>query len=227
MLRRRSSPAARAGLPGDDPRPHATCSLDAEIARRRAGVVPELVLSMHWGRSVDRSQRLRRLCVAPAAVWASGPSAERVSNGRAGAILDGMRARLFVMATVVTVSALGGVIAAGGASASACPRGVRGLGMVAVVARGRVEVMDLATCRTRVVARVSVSSPSRARELAGRALPWGRSLAGVRDDGRGRVAAWPVCVAVEGRPGPGAAGVGGGGVHVGARPVAAVRDHRR
>jgi hypothetical protein len=74
----------------------------------------------------------------PAAVWASGSSAERVSNGRAGAILDGMRAQLFVMAAVVTVAALGGVTAAGGASASACPRGVRVLGMVAVVARGHV-----------------------------------------------------------------------------------------
>jgi len=70
-----------------------------------------------------------------------------------------MRARLFVVATVVTVAVLGGVVAAGGASPSACPRAVRGLGMVAVVARGRVEVMDLATCRTRVVARVRVPSP--------------------------------------------------------------------
>jgi WD40-like Beta Propeller Repeat len=66
---------------------------------------------------------------------------------------------LFVMAAVVTVAVLGGVVAAGGASVSACPRAVRGFGMVAVVARGRVEVMDLALCRTRVVARVGVSSP--------------------------------------------------------------------
>ena len=70
-----------------------------------------------------------------------------------------MRARLLVTVTVVAVAVLATVVAAMGASASGCPRAVRGLGMVAVVARGRVEVMDLATCRTRVVARVSVTSP--------------------------------------------------------------------
>jgi hypothetical protein len=64
-----------------------------------------------------------------------------------------------VSVTVVAAAVLATVVAAVGAPASACLRAVRGLGMVAVVARGRVEVMDLATCRTRVVARVSVTSP--------------------------------------------------------------------
>ncbi len=70
-----------------------------------------------------------------------------------------MRAKLLVPVAVVAVAVLATVVAAMGAPASACPRAVRGLGMVAVVARGRVEVMDLATCRTRVVARVGVTSP--------------------------------------------------------------------
>ena len=70
-----------------------------------------------------------------------------------------MRAKLTVTVTVVAVAVLATVVAAVGAPASACPRAVRGLGMVAAVARGRVEVMDLATCRTRVVARMSVTSP--------------------------------------------------------------------
>ena len=70
-----------------------------------------------------------------------------------------MRAKLLVTVTVVAAAVLATVVAAVGAPASACPRAVRGLGMVAVVARGRVEVMDLATCRTRVVARVGVTSP--------------------------------------------------------------------
>jgi hypothetical protein len=70
-----------------------------------------------------------------------------------------MRAKLLVTVTVVAVAVLATVVAAVGAPASACPRAVRGLGMVAVVARGRVEVMDLARCRRRVVARVSVASP--------------------------------------------------------------------
>ena len=70
-----------------------------------------------------------------------------------------MRAKLLVTVTVVALAVLAAVVAAVGAPASACPRAMRGLGMVAVVARGRVEVMDLATCRTRVVARVSVTSP--------------------------------------------------------------------
>ena len=63
------------------------------------------------------------------------------------------------MAAVVTAVVLGTVVVAAGAPASVCPRAVRGLGMVAVAARGRVEVMDLATCRARVVARVTVTSP--------------------------------------------------------------------
>ncbi len=70
-----------------------------------------------------------------------------------------MRAKLPVTAAVVAVAVLTTVVAAVGAAASACPRALRGLGMVAVVARGRVEVMDLATCRTRVVAHVSATSP--------------------------------------------------------------------
>ncbi len=70
-----------------------------------------------------------------------------------------MRAKLLVTVVVVAVAVLATVVAAVGAPASACPRAVRGLGMVAVVARERVEVMDLATCRTRVLARVSVNSP--------------------------------------------------------------------
>ena len=70
-----------------------------------------------------------------------------------------MRAKLLVTVTVVAMGVLATVVAAVGAPVSACPRAVRGLGMVAVVARGRVEVMDLASCRTRVVARVSVTSP--------------------------------------------------------------------
>jgi hypothetical protein len=70
-----------------------------------------------------------------------------------------MRAKLLVTVTGVAVAVLATVVAAVGAPASGCPPAVRGLGMVAVVARGRVEVMDLATCRARVVARVSVTSP--------------------------------------------------------------------
>ena len=70
-----------------------------------------------------------------------------------------MRAKLLVTVTVVAVAVLATVVAAVGSPASACPGAVRGLGMVAVVARGRVEVTDLATCRTRVVARASVTSP--------------------------------------------------------------------
>lgn len=70
-----------------------------------------------------------------------------------------MRAKLLVAVMVVAVAVLAAVVAALGAPASTCPRAVRGLGMVAVAARGRVEVMDLATCRTRVLARVSVTSP--------------------------------------------------------------------
>jgi Tol biopolymer transport system component len=70
-----------------------------------------------------------------------------------------MRAKLLVIATVVMAAVLGTVVAAAGAPVSACPRAVRGLGMLAVVARRRVEVTDLATCRTLVVARVSVTSP--------------------------------------------------------------------
>jgi Tol biopolymer transport system component len=70
-----------------------------------------------------------------------------------------VRAKLLVTVTVVAVAVLATVVAAVSAPASACSRAVRGLGMVAVVARGRVELMDLATCRTRVVGRVSVTSP--------------------------------------------------------------------
>jgi hypothetical protein len=70
-----------------------------------------------------------------------------------------MRARLLVPVMVVAVAVLATVVAAVGAPASACPRAVRGMGMVAVAARGRVEVVNLATCRTRVLARVSVTSP--------------------------------------------------------------------
>ncbi|HET8980999.1 MAG TPA: hypothetical protein VFN87_22790 [Solirubrobacteraceae bacterium] len=70
-----------------------------------------------------------------------------------------MRTKLLVTVTVMTVAVLAPVVAAVSASASACPSAVRRLGLVAAVARGRVEVMDLATCRTRVVARVNVTSP--------------------------------------------------------------------
>lgn len=70
-----------------------------------------------------------------------------------------MRVKSLVMATVVMLAVLGAVVVPGGAPASACPRAARGLGIVAVVTRGRVEVMDLASCRTRVVARVGVTSP--------------------------------------------------------------------
>src|SRR5579884_1251016 len=70
-----------------------------------------------------------------------------------------MRARLLVIVTVAVVALLGIGVAADGAGAPDCSRAVRGLGMLAVVSRGRVEVIDLATCRTRVVARVSVPSP--------------------------------------------------------------------
>lgn len=69
-----------------------------------------------------------------------------------------MRARLLVMAVVVLVAVLATVVATG-APGSTCPRAVRGQGMVAVAARRRVEVIDLATCRTRVLAR-GVTSPA-------------------------------------------------------------------
>ncbi len=70
-----------------------------------------------------------------------------------------MRAKLLVTVTVVAVAVLATVVTAVGSPASACHGAARGLGMVAVMARGRVEVMDLATCRTRVLARMGVTSP--------------------------------------------------------------------
>ena len=69
-----------------------------------------------------------------------------------------MRARLMLAVVVVSVSVLGIVVAATGAATSACP-GTVAPGLVAVTTRGRVEVVDLATCRARVVARIGVTSP--------------------------------------------------------------------
>ncbi len=67
----------------------------------------------------------------------------------------------------------------------------------------------------------------RDRQFAGRALPRGRPVAGLRHDARERIAARPVRGAGDRASGPRAAGLRVGGVHVGARRLAAVRDHRR
>ena len=70
-----------------------------------------------------------------------------------------MRARLVVTVAVVSMAVLGTVVAATGAPASTCPDAQAGPGIVAVMAGGRLEVIDLATCRTRVLAHVGVGSP--------------------------------------------------------------------
>ena len=88
-----------------------------------------------------------------------------------------MGAKLVVATAAVTVAALAGRVAAVGAPAAGCPPAVRGLGMVAAVTRGRVEVIDLVTCRTRTLARVSVTSPvGRANAPAVHFLGHGRWL---------------------------------------------------
>lgn len=69
------------------------------------------------------------------------------------------RVAVAAMAVAALAAATGAVAAAVGASAGPCPPAVRGLGRVAAVTRGRIEVIDLATCRTRTVAQVSVTSP--------------------------------------------------------------------
>lgn len=88
------------------------------------------------------------------ATWLRNPLRGWVPNRANQRDTGMMRAKLLVMAAVLMVAVVGTVVAAG-APASVCSRAMRGLGMVAVAARGRVEVMDLATCRTRVVARVN------------------------------------------------------------------------
>ena len=75
-----------------------------------------------------------------------------------------------------------------------CPRAVRGLGMIAVAARERLELVDLATCQTRVLARTNVSEVRFSAD--------GRWVAYERSSGyfSGYASSGPLVVSVHGGP---------------------------